>query len=427
MTTVGELFVGLGVKGSEKTLGAISGVRQGLKDTASTSLETKAAILGAMYALQRLFSTSGQAGTNLTNFNAVTGVTMETLQRYQYVARSVGSSNEVMAGTFKSIQSVMTDISTGKGLPADFGRVASKLKGGLTSSDVQKYKINPELFLQRLQDEYLPNEPDKGWAQKALTSFGVGDSNIQAGLFRKKFTQDMLNRAPTYSDREVKALDTANIAWSNLGTKIEMAVGHFNAKHGVQLVQDISKITDQVLKLVEAFTKLAEKLKLFELAGKSFEGWEMILKGITAAIDSKNGAEPSQGSIGNLEKNIDEKRNGLGIAERIRDAILSGGTGTGESISGILIDMLKTGFTSDGTDGRASEKPQPAFKALSPQAVAPKMAPTAVAAPGAAQNVEVNQTLNFNHDGRDAKKTGDSTKKAVQDAFRQIGAQAQGS
>jgi hypothetical protein len=55
--------------------------------------------------------------------------------------------------------------------------------------------------------------------------------------------------------------------------------------------------------------------------------------------------------------------------------------------------------------------------------------PVPAAAPGSTQNqnVNVNQTLNFQHDGADPKRTADSVKKAVRESYRQIGAQGQGS
>ncbi len=71
--------------------------------------------------------------------------------------------------------------------------------------------------------------------------------------------------------------------------------------------------------------------------------------------------------------------------------------------------------------------------AVPPSPVAPT--PAAAAAPTVApslaggvttQNINVNQNLNFSHEGKDAARTGDSTKKAVTAAFRQMSAQGQG-
>jgi hypothetical protein len=103
-----------------------------------------------------------------------------------------------------------------------------------------------------------------------------------AAMNRRAFTPQQLSKAPTYSDKEVQSLDRANIAWSNLSTKIQMTVGHFNALHGGQLVQDISILTDKALKLANAFMKFSDSAKLFERINQIFEGWGIIFDNLTS-------------------------------------------------------------------------------------------------------------------------------------------------
>ncbi len=282
---IAELFINLGVKGSEKTLGGVLGVQKGLKDTASTSLEAKAAIVGAMYALERLFSASNKAGADLTNFTATVGTSAQTLQQYQYAARQVGVSNEAVTGSFKTLQQQMTKTLMGEGAPKGLARV-SQLLGDFSAKDIEEFSRKPELLFQKLQ-EYANKERSIPLRNEVLKSFGLGD-DIIGSMARNAYRPDVFKKAPTYSDKEIGALDRANTAWSNLGTKIEMAVGHFNAKHGGELVNDISKITDKVITLSEAFMKLAEKAELFKWLGKVFEGWQLIFEGLTKAVDFLN-------------------------------------------------------------------------------------------------------------------------------------------
>lgn len=282
---IAELFINLGVKGTDKTLGGIQSVQKGLKDTASTSLEAKAALVGAMYALERLFSASGKVGTDLTNFNATVGTSAKTLQQYQYAARQVGVSNEEVTGTFRSLQKSMTDTLLNGQAPKGMARLAQVL-GDVKKEDIEEWSRKPELLFQKLQ-EYANKERSLPLRNEVLRSFGLGD-NMIAGMARNGFRPDVMQRAPTYSDKEVASLDRANVAWSNLGNKIEMAFGHLNAAHGGQLVNDISKITDKVILLSEAFLKLAEKAELFKWLGKTFEGWQLIFEGLTKAVDFLN-------------------------------------------------------------------------------------------------------------------------------------------
>lgn len=410
---IAELFVDLGVQGSDKTVGALTGMKKNMGGVASASLEAKVAILGAMYALERMFSQSGQAGTNLTNFTAILGVSAKTLQQYQFAARQAGVANSEVEGTFKSLQGVMTKTLMGEGAPKGLARVAM-LTGGVTVEDIKKFAEQPQLLIQKLQ-EYSQKETNAGLRNEVLKSFGVGDGMI-AAFQRNAFTPEMLAKAPTYSDSEIKSLDKANIAWGNLGNKIEMAFGRFNAKHGGQLVEDIGRITDKVIGLTEAFMKLAEKLKIFEVIGKVFEGWGTIFDGITQAADTfenkKEGGffeklfkvetsapKDQNGTVGDISATIKKH-------EQVKSAI-----------ERLNIERARAGDAPLPIPGFA-----PGNSSLAP--AVPALPPAASAAPN---NIEVNQTLNFNHDGKDAKRTGDNLKQSVRDAFKQLPSQSQGS
>lgn len=372
-----------------------------MKETASLSLEAKAAIVGAFYALERLFSASGKQGTTLTNLNSVLGISTETLQRYEYAARQVGVTNQELDGTFKSMQSTMTKTLMGEGAPKGFARVA-QLTGNMTPADIKRFVEHPELLLQKLQ-EYAAKETNTGLKNEVLKSFGLSDSMI-AAVNRKAFTPEILAKAPTYSDNEINQLDKANIAWSNLSTKIEMAVGKFNAAHGGELVKDISLITDQVLKLADAFQVLSEKFGLFEKFGHVLEGISNILKLTNETVDAVNSGKVKEGGL----LHTDDKT----VSEFTNSPLMRFLKG---DFSGAA-DQLKENFnTPAGVEPRIIGSPI----APSPPSVAPKDN-------GSNQNINVNQTLNFQHDGTNAKQTGDSVKKAVRDSYRQLSSQAQG-
>src|SRR5580698_7170089 len=185
---IGSLFLNLGVRGTDKTVGALTNVKKGLSETASLSLEAKAGIVGAIYALERLFATSGKAGTNLANFNAVTGESVKTLQQYQYAARQVGISNEDVEGSFKGLQSAMTKTLIGEGAPKGLARVGL-LTGGISQQDIKKFAEQPQLLIQRLQ-EYSKKETNIGLRNETLKSFGISEGMI-AALSRQAFRPDV--------------------------------------------------------------------------------------------------------------------------------------------------------------------------------------------------------------------------------------------
>lgn len=387
---VGELFVNLGIKGSDKTVGAINTTKKGMGELASTSIEAKAAILGAMYALERMFAASGAAGTNLTNFNALTGLSTKQLQQWQYAARQAGVANEDFTGSLKSVQTSMTNMLLGKGAPGGLQVVAQMNKG---------------FDVTRARDTFYVMEQLQKFAQKApadvgnamLKTFGLSEGVISA-MRRGSFNKDAFKNAPTYSDKEIGSLDKANIAWSNLGQKIEMAVGHFNAKHGGELVKDFSNITTQVLKLVEALTTLSEKFKVLASVGHALEGIANVLKLFNEVADKSSGKQSKPGDL---------------LYSKPGQELLPG-------FSGSPVGKLLSGLTGGDKESKPGEPFKSAFGVpMDPSKVA---APNLVKGPGAGstQNVNVNQSLHFQHEGKDAKRTSDSVKKANQDAFRQF-------
>lgn len=257
---VGELFVSLGIKGGKEAVGVLNSVTGGLKRAASESLLLKASLFGAIYATQRLFDSSGKAGTALENFDASMEMSTKTLQQYQYVARQVGISNEEMAGTFQGLSKAFLDARMGK--PNEALKPLSNYTGRMGQEEWKDLQDNPAEALQILQG-FVNQGRDKELTKKLLTSMGIG-GGVQAALFRNKFTPEALNAAPTYSESQIQGLDRSNAAWIRMFDKIEKSVGKLNAAKGEQIANDIGKIVDGFIKLGDALVTLADKLGLFD-------------------------------------------------------------------------------------------------------------------------------------------------------------------
>lgn len=367
---IAELFVGLGVKGADTAGKALGGIKSGLGEVKSMSFEAKAAIATVVYGLERLMSQSAQNGTALSNFNALTGMSTKELQQWQYAARQVGVAGEELTGNLKSVQGVMANMLMGKGAPEGLAMVANKV--GFDPS-----KARDTMYVMQQLQKFAQQVPqDVG--NQMLKSFGLSEGVISA-MRRNAFRPEVMARAPTYGDGEIKNLDKVNVAWSNLGQKIQMAMGHLTAKDGMKIVSEISKMTTEVFKLLSALTQLADKLEVFKWMGKVFEGWSMILNGASETIDK-----------------IGKNKGGAGAGAK--EALKSMFEGMAEAGKGALMTA------------------QDAF--------APSVSPQQ---PQKTQNINVNQNLNFQHDGKDSHKTSKDVHKAVKDAYRQIQAQNQGS
>jgi hypothetical protein len=393
---IAELFVNLGIKGAEKTVGALGSIKKGMGELGSTSLEAKAAIIGAMYGLERMMAISGAAGTSMTNFTALTGKSAQDLQKWEFAARQAGVSAQELDGSVMSVRNSMTNMLLGKGAPEGIA-LLSKAVGGL---DPTKYK-DTFYMMTKLQEGMQRMTPEM--AGMVGKSFGLSEGTM-AAMRRNMFTPEMFGKAPTYSDKELASLDKSNIAWANLGQKIQMAFGHFNARHGQALVGDISKMVTEVFKLVETFEKLSSKLKLFEVIDEIFKGWGIIFDGIGTGVDKlmelmgrgKDDENSAMTKDGKLKENPVQM-----LAGWIAD----------QRVEGQIEHAIPRGF-----------KVSSHWKDLG-HAIAPSM----IDAPKApVSSHTVHQTITHIGDAKDTQAVGDTHKASIKQAYRQRPAQRQG-
>lgn len=273
---IGELFVNLGIKGAEKTVGALSNVGKNLGQVSTASLEAKAGVLALLYGLERMTAISGKAGTGLTNFAALTGLSTQNLQKWQYAARQAGESNEELTSSLEGVQNNMAKAIMGKGAPEGFGIVKNAV--GLDQNRLR------DTFYVMTQLQKAAQQLPKDLGNQVLKSFGLSEATI-AAMRRGVFNEGNFKNAPEYSEKEIQALNRSNIAWSNLFTKIEMAFGKFNAAHGGQLVKDIDMIFKSVMKVVNSLERMAEKFKLFSVVSDMFQGLNILLGLVDTGVD----------------------------------------------------------------------------------------------------------------------------------------------
>ena len=291
----GELFVTLGVVGADKSINSIKGVKNSLGEVASTSLEAKAAIIGMLVAFERLMYASGKTGTTLINTSALLGTPTKLIQQFQYAAQQVGISKDEMLGSLNSLNLGMEELRMGKGQQEGLSLLA-----GTTHFDINKAikggKTDMKYVMDHLQ-QYFNSETDLLRRNQVDRSFHLGNS-IMSGMARNVFTDETYRKAPTYSDPELRQLDKANVAWINLGNKIEMALGHFNAKHGTQLVKDVDKITTSLIGLAEQLVIVSEKWELFEKSSNFITGLANSFKLISEVVDKLGtGRESKEGDL----------------------------------------------------------------------------------------------------------------------------------
>lgn len=211
----GEFFINLGIKGGEGTLGMVSKTKEGFGELKSMAIESKAAILAALYALEKIVSTSGELGTTLKNFQSVSGIAPEVLQRYQYAAMKAGVANDSLLQSFLKLQSMAFDVRAGKGLPEWMAPIITTLAqhGKPIGPDwPARWQKDPTLGLQALSQFALLSDIDTSTKALALQRAGMAP-DLAAALMRGMLTPGKLSDVPKeiiLSEKEIIRLDALN-------------------------------------------------------------------------------------------------------------------------------------------------------------------------------------------------------------------------
>lgn len=323
---IAELFVNLGVKGDGTLKKALVETKSGLGEAKDMSLEMKAGILGAMYALEQFMSKSMAAGNGIMQFSNYTGMSTDMLQRWQYLLRQSGVGAEEATSSLEGLQKIMYQMRAGLSNPAGSYRVSEVLGGNI---DWDKAKNDMGYMMDKLR-EYARLETDIPRRNDVLSSFNMSHGMI-GSLATSKVDLNKISPGEMYSKGQSESLQKAGVAWANMWNHVEKSLGKFNAKHGPALATQISAITDQVLKMLEAFDRLAEKLEIFKLIGEAFKGWGLIFDGINSVVGKVADASSKDGVAKGLGKSaMDGYKN-----------LVSGTTGIGASIGQVIGSSIK--------------------------------------------------------------------------------------
>lgn len=267
---VGELFVNLGIKGEQKTIGALASVLKGMSGLKDTSLETKAAIVGVFYGLERLMAHSTALGTSLVQNSTLLDISARKLQQWQYAGVQAGDSAEGVVSSIKGINSAMAELYVGGGPAQYLGLVGERLlgKGGF---DVQKAMKDPLYVLERLQTLAKDSSIPTGVLTKVFQSFGVGEGTNVA-LRKGAFTEANFAKTPLLSDNTISRLQKIQAAMANFEQHVTNIFAKLAAKHGQQFIQDIDKVAVSLGHVIGNLDTISEKIGLFERLAMALEG-----------------------------------------------------------------------------------------------------------------------------------------------------------
>lgn len=246
---VAELFVKLGVRGADQAKKAVGGVKQGLVDVGNTSLTAKAAVIGVVYALERMTAAAGQHGSDLANFTRLTGASSQELQKWQIAATGVGIASEEMTASAQGVLGVMAQMQAGGAPPAGWEMFKQAVDFDPSRANDLFY------FMDKLREFGKLTAAQPALGNKLMNSFGLTQGFIAASRNAKfdpsKTPLGLLLQPGTLSGLEAVTAQWATF-WAQLSNTRDQNVSAF----GPGVIKELS----QALKLFRSLEKSVEGL-----------------------------------------------------------------------------------------------------------------------------------------------------------------------
>lgn len=428
---IAELFVSIGVKGEEKTLHAMGAIKTGLSDAKGLAFETKAAILGIAYALEKITSTGVQKAVTLSNVVLETGQkSSKALQKLIYSARMGHDTEEGFLSSYKSLYKKTQDMKFNEPPPKMFQNFAQNVKG----FDQKKFMHDINYAWSAVEQFAANKHLDPSLKRRVLENLGIGSTTIDA-LMRGSFNTKNKREAPVISDSGEAKLVEIETRWTKLKIKMEHDFDQWNADHGLQLTKDIEGLLPPVERLFAAFAKFGDAIKIFERIDTIFKGWTFILNYLADKISLANGMSPDKQTdttkafdkkMGEIFGSPEDKNVSKEESERVLNDAVKGQQELERRGGKWLKEKLLDGKSEweIEADKIKQQKNLPVNPSHSYQIIVPKMPyiPSELDQ-SKTQNVAINNNNYFQHPGLDHDRTTQSFQKAVATFYKQTNTQ----
>ena len=277
-TSAGEFFVNLGIKGSEKSLDALSSVKSSFKSLTSASLEAKAAIVAAFYELGKATSASGDFGMNIENQSILLGTSTKMIQALDLSMSDAMGTTVDFGATMGKLQKSLSGLAyDAKGNVQGLGLMIDVLSKDKTIKmpdlkEMNAWKDNIPQFTQRLSQMIMTMDKIQGPQQTSARNwlartFQLSDAELVAmakgGLTPERIAKFM---GKSLSDAQIK--DLARNKQNMYRAVEDMTKGFDKLMSDKTIVKGIENITSAISGLVHALENLNGKMKIFETMGK---------------------------------------------------------------------------------------------------------------------------------------------------------------
>lgn len=301
-----SFFVKLGVKGNDDTKKKLESVRGGIGGVKKTSLETKAAILGMFYGIQRMTSSAIGMGTSLNQFALLhDDKVVESLQRYQGVAENFNVTNDEIKQSFEALTKSMYQVGTGQGAPKGLQILIDSL------GDVDTSRLQDIPYMMQQIQRYVSSGPWDQMKRDMAESFGISGGML--GLMREaRFTPGALASQRVLGRGQMAGLARAGGDFKKIAKEWKLFWADMtSSKGGRQMIGDIRELNKELIKMTKAFSDMINNTGALSLLGDVFKGWKMIFEAISKSVESTSK---------NLNKDSKKKKDEGGMIYRFSGA-----------------------------------------------------------------------------------------------------------
>lgn len=255
---IGELFVSLGFKADTSKLDKM---KEGMESAGKKALALKIAVVATVVAVEQLVAASMHSAESLHNFSLQTGLSIQQLQKWSYIAEQSGIAGDSVVQAVQGIQQAQASIKLGGGNLRPF-----QLLG------ISPYE-DPFKVMEQLKNKIKGMDP--AIATNILSELGVGQeflSVLRGG--NVEFTK--LNKQFTMTKKETDNLVKLNQAWKDLWFSLKGVRDRLTAINFKPFLDFVRAVKNSVLLVFEL------SMKFFDLynSSKRLQGIFIILGAI---------------------------------------------------------------------------------------------------------------------------------------------------
>lgn len=286
---IAEFFVNIGIKGADKTVGALGEVKGGLSGVLSSSLAAKAALLAVVYGAEKLTSAAATTGAALHSFSNLTGMSTEGIQKWENAFRQVNVPIENVRSSFVNMQKDAAKwLDLGDAGMAEVRARMMEVNG--VEFDPEKMANDPNYRINQLI-KYLRGEKNIG-KRNVIGNMAGADDQFIAGVVDKRFSyakDSGINGILKQS--EVEKLNGVKIAWDNIWDKVDKTIARLTSAHGEDFMKGLSTAVNDVERLVKALDRLGDRVGVFRIISELFHPLAVIADALIKVLEHLGGTK----------------------------------------------------------------------------------------------------------------------------------------